>query len=114
MSRSTQYIGLNDYAREYVASAIKDEVYEMTTGMFEESVYGHIYTLPANENGNVIEAREVVDIVPWSSGPMVFTYLQLTLVRPNGGREEFGHAYKWMLDPMLKGEYDAATGRWYV
>ncbi len=114
MSRTTQYIGLNGYARKYVEAAIKVETYEMTTGMFDEPVMGHIYTMPVGKYGNTIIAKEAVFVAPWSSGMMIFTCLKLTLVRPNGDQEDFGSAFEWMLDPSIANEYDFETGRYYV
>ena len=115
MSRSTQYIGLNDYAKEWVKKAVKTDTYEMTTGMFEEPVLGRIYTMPTEKYGNAIVAKEVVQASPWSSGMMIFTHLELTLVRESGEEEGFDTAFSWMADPSVASqEYDRTTGRFYL
>lgn len=121
MSRSTQYIGLNKFAAELVASAIKIEYYEMTTGMFDEPINGRIYYMPVpypDVNESFVY-KEVVQEVPWSSGPMIFTYLKEILTKKSGQvlglDDDDGSICSWMVDPNVKpAEYDYATGRYYV
>ncbi len=117
MSRSTQYIGLNDYAKKWVEKAIKTETYEMTTGMFDEPVMGTIYHMPPPDGPNkALIAKEVVQAAPWSSGVMFFTHLKLTLIKESGQELDMSEAFSWMTDPSLAGsqEYDPATGRFYM
>lgn len=115
--RSTQYIGLNDYAKGYVKNAISVETYDMTTGMFDEIVRGKVYHMPVPEGPNNKDfiLTEVVQDSPWSSGPMIFTCLEPTLIKENGQRIPMGIYFWWMIDPSVKDqEYDPATGRYYV
>jgi hypothetical protein len=114
MSRSTQYVGLNKYARNFVANAIKVEEYDMTTGIFGEVIKGHIYHMnpPQGPNTKYI-FKEVVQTTLWSSGPMIFTCLAVTLVKECGQRLKSGKYFQWMLDPTVN-EYDIETGRYYV
>jgi len=113
--RTTQYIGLNKYARDYVEDALKTEVYEMTSGMFGEQVMGTIYYMPTPEGPNseyrLIETEQVV---PWSSGPMIFTCLRGILVKESGQEIDMDKYFEWMLDPSIQNEYDDETGRYYV
>src|ERR1700761_5780168 len=111
MSRSTQYIGINKFAEDYVTQASKVETYEMTTGMFDEPVLGSIYYMPPPPGPNkALIAKEVVQVEPWSSGPMIFTHLQLTLVKECGQEINMGIAFSWMLDPSMAGsEFDSDT-----
>lgn len=115
MSRSTQYIGLNDYATRYVKNAIRKEEYEMTTGMFNEPVMGTIYYMPppAGPNKEYI-LKETVQVDPWSSGPMIFTHLKAVLIKNNGQEIDMGELFSWMFDPSLKNEFDYSTGRYYI
>ena len=71
MSRFTQYIGLTEKAREHV-SMMKElsPNPEITTGIADEPVPGGKWK---DENGTVWE--EIVQAIPWSSGPMIFTCL---------------------------------------
>jgi hypothetical protein len=100
MSRSTQYIGLTLAARKHVKSAIRTEKYEMTFGMFDESVFGTIYYMP---DGSIL--KEVGQVTPWSSGPMI-----LTCLRSTSGEKLF----QWVEDREVYGEVDCKTGRYWV
>lgn len=115
MSRSTQYIGLNQYALNFVKGAKLVETFELTEGMFGEPVLGSVYHMPppAGPNDEYI-LKEVVQDVPWSSGPMIFTHLEATLVKKSGQRIKLGPYFSWMVDPSIKDEYDLETGRYYI
>lgn len=119
MSRETQYIGLNSYALNFVKDAIRVEEYDMTHGMFGEIIKGKIYHMPI-ENPDVNSESifiEVVQCAPWSSGPMIFTYLKWSIVKKcDNSVVEMEKCFKWMFDPSLKNgiEADFATGRYYV
>jgi hypothetical protein len=115
MSRSTQYIGLNKYAKEFVKQAIKVEQYEMTTGICDEPVYGNIYYFPVPEGPNKsYYFKETVQCTPWSSGPMIFTNLTMYLEKESGQVYESKNYFNWMLDPTVENEFDYDTGRFYV
>lgn len=121
MSRSTQYIGLNSYALKFIEKATNIDEYEMTDGMDGEPIKGNIYHMPIPEGPNK-EYRlvEVVQDVPWSGGPMIFTCLKEVIVKDSGEIEETGekdHYFKWMIDLSLKDkgiEVDCKTGRYYA
>ena len=116
MSRITQYIGLNDYAEAFVAKALKVETYPLCKGMFGEDVLGRIYHMPPPDGPNKAWIfKEVVQATPWSSGPMIFTHLEATLVKESGTEFSGGFYFSWMIDPTVhEQEYDQATGRMYV
>jgi len=116
MSRSTQYIGLNDYAKDYVKNATSIEYYDMTKGMFDEIIKGKIYHMPIPEGPNKdLILKEVVQDSPWSSGPMIFTCLEEILTKECGQIISLGKYFQWMIDPSVKDrEYAPATGRYYV
>jgi len=117
MSRTTQYIGLNSYATKWVERAIKEETYDMTTGMFDETIEGKIYYLYCKSPNMKSIFKEVVQTEPWSNGPMIFTCLQWTLVKESGQEIDMGILFKWMGDPSLKYDHievDYNTGRFYV
>lgn len=73
MSRSDQYIGLNDWATEMLASCQAQATpYDKIEGAWNDDVASlHEYTLP---DGHVY--REYVQTSPWSSGPMYFIALK--------------------------------------
>lgn len=113
--RTTQYIGLTPVASKYAATAINSEKYEMTLGMFEEPVMGKIYYMPVSEGPNkALIAKEVVQAEPWSSGPMIFTHLQLTLIKESGQEIDCGFVGSWVEDPLLKCEVNYTQGTYYV
>ena len=119
MSRSTQYIGLNNYALEFIKGAIKKKEIQIAVGMFDEPIIGYIYYMTPAKPNKEIFYTEVVQDMPWSSGPMVFTCLEQTLVKECGQRliDTECLFFKWMIDPNLAQEnleYDIRTGRYYV
>jgi hypothetical protein len=121
MSRTTQYIGLTLAAIEYANKhSIREEEYEMTTGMFDEPIIGKIYHLPVPAGPNKeFYLKEVVQTSPWSGGPMIFTHLRPILVKERGQVIEVteDNYFSWVVDPSLgetHTEYDMGTGRYYV
>jgi hypothetical protein len=75
--RTTQYIGLNALALEFVATLEKLDIKHFTTGMFEEEVPLGVWK---DTDGTIY--KEVVQIEPWSSGPMIFTCVEVYGVKP--------------------------------
>lgn len=115
MSRSTQYIGLNERAEAFLKNNKSKKLcdYQGDTGMFDEPMYYGIYEVKVkfqdhsfsypDEDGketNVFENTEtktfveVTQCAPWSSGPCYFTYLKNILTG-----EEIG---KWKDDEIWK------------
>lgn len=107
MSRSTQFIGLNKKAEDFVSYLQElGDTRNFTTGMLDEKIM-----LGSWKYGEY-EIYEKVQIVPWSSGPMIFTCLSIKA--SNGTRTD---CFEWIHDPQLKDhgiEYDKETGRIWV
>ena len=90
MARTTQYIGLSPRAWEILRKGNYKILceYHMTEGMFNEPVKGGIYECTFQREGMyscpdnkymedyVVTYIEMVQAEPWSSGPMIFTYLK--------------------------------------
>ena len=116
--RTTQYIGLTDDAKKWVEKAINKKEIKIGTGMFEEDICGLQYDMPVPEGPNTrCIAKEVIQIMPWSSGPMIFTHLHILLVKECKQKISMGRAFSWVLDPSLteKGlEYDSVSGHYYL
>ena len=118
MSRETQYIGLTNDARKYVEeNAISKESYLMTTGMFEENVHGDIYelqTISPDVNKRTF-VKEVVQASPWSSGPMIFTCLELFVVKHSGQEVSLGKIFQWVANPTVgEAEIDYNRGHYWI
>lgn len=114
--RTTQYIGLKKDARDFLAkNAVSETREHLTFGMFEESVEGGVWELKVPEGPNkAYIAKEVVCDEVWSSGPMIFTCLELILVKESGQKLSCGKAFQWVKNPSLDGEYDEERGHYYV
>ena len=115
--RTTQYIGLNQDALDFVEkNKIEEpEAILLCQGMFDEDVPGRQWRLkpPKGPNAAFI-AKEVMQITPWSSGPMIFTSLEMILVKEEGDKVGMGTAFDWVWNPELEGEYDPVKGQYNV
>lgn len=111
MSRTTQFIGLTNDASQYVANLRQLESDTHTTGMFDEEIPLRKWDAPEEFQHPDRDAcvREVVQAEPWSSGPMIFTCLELDF--GNGGKGEF---LQWIEDPNVRGEVDQERGRFWI
>jgi len=98
MARTQQFIGLTKAAEAFVA-----ECEPLMPGR-EASVWGEGFTLrrwrmhPVLSRGIdcPMKIRERIQFAAWSSGPMIFTYLELDW--GNGSKSK---AFKWVEDPTL-------------
>lgn len=125
MSRSTQYIGLTNLAKEVVQDAYKVEPIDNNIGMFDEGIplrrfFRHPDCPDVNE---YYLYEEVVQDAPWSSGPMYFTCLhwyikKLSPMQENNGLCDMGLICQWVYNPLLKskglGEFDEVNGHYQV
>ena len=128
MAREMQFIGLNQYARNYVQfhenhgniiNKYSKEVFD-SFPYDETPILGFTYII-RNDSGDLV-LQEIVQVVAFSSGPMFFTCLKpIKLIRKGKPdvhyKDEFW--FKWMIDPMLaEGEFDEEfdyeTGRYWV
>lgn len=118
MSRSTQFVGLNKAGRDYVSKGELVGRMKIGVGLFGEDVQGAVYDMPVPERSDkLFTVREVVQVCPWSSGPMFFTHLMGSLEKESGQVIEQGPFCSWSLDPSLKEknlEFDYEEGRYYV
>ena len=106
MSRSTQFIGLSFKALDYVATLEEFEEERYTYGMAGEEV--PLKTWKDTKRGWIV--REQVQTVPWSSGPMIFTFLEVTF--ENGC--VCSDVLSWVLDPQVENEVDSKEGTFWV
>jgi hypothetical protein len=111
--RTTQYIGLTKKALEYVATLTPLSSDTSTSGMFGEEIILQRWAFPKDErvqNSDTACIREIVQEIPWSSGPMIFTYLEF----------DYGNGFKfsvleWIHDPAIRGqEYNQETGTFWI
>lgn len=126
MSRSDQYIGLTQDALKWVEKAIsKEEIVLTTNTLCDEPITGYRYHMPPPEGPNkAYIAEETIQITPWSSGPMYFTHLKITLVKEDwtwkdgtvepGQVLECGTAFDWTWNPGLEQETDHEKGQFNV
>lgn len=119
MSRSTQYIGLNDYAEAYLKehAILLAATPVIAKGMFNEPIHGRVWkeVIRPEQPDRYYLYQEVLQDSPWSSGPMIFTHIRVTLIQPDTLGQACGFYFSWMVDPSLTDrEYDAATGRYWV
>lgn len=139
MSRSTQFIGLTKAAQDYIDSFnLKDNLRYLeqknndkdlfwekrsTFGMFEEDIPLRTWRRFSPKSNKDILIREIVQATPWSSGPMIFTCLEIDW--GNGehwdspGDEKFdgtspSQCFQWVDDPTVENEYDLETGHMWV
>ncbi len=113
MSRSTQFIGLTQEAKQVVESLEEVESDTSTFGMFEEKIPLRKWEYPPSFgklgwNGKWI-IREKVQRVQWSSGPMIFTCLEIE--EENDNKYE---CFQWICDPRVKCGVDYEQGTYYV
>lgn len=113
--RTTQYIGLTNRAKEFLKTCVEVESKSSTFGMFDEQI-----PLGTWECTSKYEQKwrftEVLQMSPWSSGPMLFTHLKWELVRKDGKCESMGYCFSWSVNPALMGgqELDYVKGEMCV
>jgi len=119
MSRSTQFIGLNKCAQRFIMEcAIDNEnnrrMYSTVEGMFEEKNPLYCWKIkfhPEDEKEYTVE--EVVQAEPWSSGPMIFTCLEV-IFDDQAGKDGRYRICEWRCNPLVKGEVDYECGEFWV
>ena len=110
MARATQYVGLTQRAERFVASKTllpSTRTVEGTCGeeikLREWQAVGEVFPKDA-----VI--REVAQALPWSSGAMIFTCLE---VEYSGGKKV--QFLQWIADPLAKDQqFDRDIGTYWV
>lgn len=101
MARSDQWIGLTNLARKFVKTGIDSPE---NHGSVDPAFGISPFKTGAWVVGGTLY-REVVQITPWSSGPMYFT----CLVNPKGEK-----LFEWIQDREVRGEVDEERGRYWV
>lgn len=120
--RTTQFIGLNDSAREYVKNLEELPSDAHTYGMFDEIIPLKRWKIPENHplycEHEASCIREVFQFEIWSSGPMIFTCLAYDTgnVFEEGKlvKSESNKMYQWTADPTVQGEYDPVLGKYWI
>jgi hypothetical protein len=124
MSRTTQYIGLTNAANSWLKINALQETsknFVMCYGMFDEDVLGVECDIKPLYNDNKINpvnkryfVREVEQDSPWSSGPMIFTRLELFIEKTSGQIISLGYIFDWVKNPEVTNEYDSEKGEYWV
>lgn len=102
--RSTQFIGLTKKAQEFVKNLEELPSDGITKGMFLEDIPLRRWTWPVQihltgeERQKRACVREVVQATPWSSGPMIFTCLEMDWGFSQPSRDK---VLFWVPDPTL-------------
>ena len=119
MSRSDQYIGLTNKAKQFLQhikdskNFIKEEYVEIGSQAFNsEPLMGiKIWVKPDIPSVNV-EEYYITNIQedPWSSGPMYFCNLKHFIVKASGQVLELKECYSWYNDPMIPHQYNIEAG----
>lgn len=113
MSRTTQYIGLTREAMNYLADykRVKNST-NITKGMFDEDVSLGEW-VSRHDGAKFWKIKEIVQMEPWSSGPMIFT----CLVGFFYNDKECVHPISflgWVEDPRINNEFDREKGIMWV
>lgn len=117
MSRSTQYIGLNKKALDYIErnKLVPLEHMDCVQGMFDEDIPLKSYTHP--DKGIV---REVVQCTCWSCGMMIFTCLAWDFENTYDDSNKLivdnsTTMFEWVHNPEIAGEeYNFETGEIWI
>lgn len=131
MSRSDQYIGLNQKAWDFISELTKQFDYERdnfniidgnNTFCEPEGFTG--YKIRVFYNDNVNEYGDFVETIQeeiWSSGPMYFSCLQYYLKKKYGQYIDMGSYCQWIKVPMfaiwdnvIYKEFDYEKGEIYI
>jgi hypothetical protein len=113
--RTTQFIGLNQKAIKYLElfSAVPQKSERFCEGMFEEKLELREWLAVDNDlSDEKFIVREVVQVEYWSSGPMIFTCLE---IEPQNGFRIL--ICQWVENPALKldnTEFDQETGELWI
>lgn len=112
--RCTQFIGLTATAEAFVEDLEHLPSDTETGGMFEDEVIElrrWKMPVPLDDDRTVRRCiREKVQMVPWSSGPMIFTCLEIDWGHHRDFPEDEENPYRsecfqWIMDPTLGKEF---------
>lgn len=113
--RTTQFIGLTKEAEDFVKDLKSLPSDRKTFGMFGEDIPLRKWEIhPCLQGMNTSEEtiqciREVVQASPWSSGPMIFSCLEIDF-----GAECNCRIFEWSHNPLIDNEVDKEKGQFWV
>jgi len=111
--RTTQYVGLTKAAKTFVSSLKELPSDSNTSGMFSENIPLKKWEIHPMFAASVQREdaciREKLQDSPWSSGPMLFTCLEIDY--GNGAQST---AFEWVHDPTVSNEYNQESGALWV
>ncbi len=122
--RCQQFIGLTNSAKDFVRhlKSLPGEYIDNYWGGYELRRWQY------EEFDHVVQVKEVVQAEPWSSGPMIFTCLELIWTN-DSGQDFKTRCLEWVMNPLLSRytklalnldsssypeEYDEKKGEYYV
>jgi len=131
--RTTQFIGLTAEAQRFVANLKELSSDNTTSGLCGEEIPLKRWKWPQDKLPIAVPERvekacirEVVQEIPWSSGPMIFTCLEIDWGFPSRASDKksnYTKVLQWVSDPRLgfrtkcegRGpEYDVEKGIFWV
>lgn len=110
MSRTTQFIGLTAHAVAFIkeTGCVCQPSDTHVVGMFDEKIPLRKWLWTDKDANYVI--REFVQEIPWSSGPMIFTCLEIAWTPKSRSL-----ILTWVSDPREEGnEYNYERGTMWV
>jgi len=113
MSRSTQFVGLTTSGTMFTMGLERLPSDKHTTGMFEEELPLGKWKAPEGRWNKAKYVREVVQEVPWSSGPMIFTHLEIEY-HQESGQTFTAPCFEWIHDPTVVAEFDYDSGVFWI
>lgn len=113
MGRSTQWIGLTASGDEFISSLERLPSDRHTSGMFDETLPLGKWKAPEGRWHKAKYIREVVQEVPWSSGPMIFTRLEIEY-HQSDGQMFTAPCFEWVHDPTVEAELDYDSGVFWI
>lgn len=113
MSRSTQFIGLTERGQKFVESLERVSSNKHATDMFGEDIPLGCWNPPKEYGLKATFIQEVVQEVVWSSGPMIFTRLDIEFHKSDGQVFTIP-CFEWTHDPGIEAEFSYAIGAFWV
>lgn len=113
MSRSTQFIGLTTRGEEFISELEQVPSNKHTCGMFEEKIPLRRWKAPERRWHKAKFIQEVVQEIAWSSGPMIFTRLEIEYYQSDG-QMCTAPCFEWVHDPRVEAEFDYDLGIFWI
>lgn len=124
MARFDQYIGLTKDAINFIEKLKKEQnatidkiilcPKDQSLGQHEDIIGSEISVLTKSPNKKYVY-KEIIQMVPWSSGPMYFSCLRFFIHKECGQIIHVGDIFQWVLNPEVKeDEYDFERGHFFI